>query len=120
MKIACIQLSSGENYQNNFLITTVTLTSFEELQKKYGTNKNVYHQFMPYDFVFLINSFFKNWKPDIATFVDSEIWPNFILKVKSLNIPLILLNARITKKSFNRWRMLGKTSDKIFKSLSLS
>ena len=107
-----------ENHQNNFLITTVTLTSFEEFQKKYGTNKNVYHQFMPYDFVFLINSFFKNWKPDIATFVDSEIWPNFILKVKSLNIPLILLNARITKKSFNRWRMFGKSSDKIFKSFS--
>ena len=107
-----------ENYQNNFLITTVTLTSFEEYQKKYGSNKNVYHQFMPYDFVFLINNFFKNWKPNIATFVDSEIWPNFILKVKSLNIPLILLNARITKKSFNRWRMFEKTSEKIFKSFS--
>ena len=63
---------------------------------------------MPYDFKFLINNFFKNWKPDIATFVDSEIWPNFILKIKSLNIPLILLNARITKKSFNRWRMFKK------------
>ena len=93
--------------------------SLDGLEKKYGTNKNVYHQFMPYDFVLLINNFFKNWKPDIATFVDSEIWPNFILKVKSLNIPLILLNARITKKSFNRWKMFRKTSNKIFKSFNI-
>ena len=42
---------------------------------------------------FLINNFFKNWKPDIATFVDSEIWPNFIFKIKRKNIPLILIKC---------------------------
>ena len=108
-----------QNVKNNFLITTVTLTSFNELEKKYGSNNRVVHQFLPYDFKFLINNFFKNWRPDIASFVDSEIWPNFIFKIKEEKIPLILLNARITKKSFLRWKKVGTLSNKIFGSFSL-
>ena len=108
-----------QNIKNNFLITTVTLSSFNELKKKYGSNNRVYHQFLPYDFKFLINNFFKNWRPDIISFVDSEIWPNFISKINKEKIPFILLNARITKKSFLRWNILGKLSDEIFKSFSL-
>ena len=108
-----------QNIKNNFLITTVTLSSFKELEKKYGSNNRVYHQFLPYDFKFLINDFFKNWRPNIVSFVDSEIWPNFILKIKEEKLPFILLNARITKKSFIRWNILGKLSNKIFESFSL-
>jgi len=108
-----------QNIKNNFLITTVTLSSFSELKKKYGSNNRVMHQFLPYDFKFLINNFFKNWRPDIVSFVDSEIWPNFILKIKEEKIPLILLNARITKKSFLRWRTVKTLSNKIFGSFSL-
>tara|TARA_B100001250_G_C19789936_1_gene785984 strand:+ start:682 stop:1947 length:1266 start_codon:yes stop_codon:yes gene_type:complete len=108
-----------QNTKNNFLITTVTLSSFKELEKKYGSNNRVYHQFLPYDFKFLINDFFKNWRPNIVSFVDSEIWPNFILKIKEEKLPFILLNARITKKSFLRWNILGKLSNKIFESFSL-
>ena len=108
-----------KNEKNNFLITTVTLSSYNELKKKYGTNKRVYHQFLPYDFKFLINNFFKNWRPNIVSFVDSEIWPNFIFKINQEKIPFVLLNARITKKSFIRWNILGKLSNEIFKSFSL-
>ena len=108
-----------QNIKNNFLITTVTLSSFNELEKKYGSNNRIIHQFLPYDFKFLVNNFFKNWKPDIASFVDSEIWPNFILKIKEEEIPLILLNARITKKSFLRWKTVKTLSNKIFGSFSL-
>jgi len=108
-----------KNIKNNFLITTVTLSSFNELKKKYGSNNRVFHQFLPYDFKFLINNFFKNWRPDIVSFVDSEIWPNFILKIKEEKIPFILLNARITKKSFLRWILVKQFSKKIFDSFSL-
>ena len=108
-----------QNTKNNFLITTVTLSSFKELNKKYGSNNRVYHQFLPYDFNLLINSFFENWKPDIVSFVDSEIWPNFIFKIKEKKIPFVLLNARITKKSFLRWNFFRTLSSEIFKSFSL-
>lgn len=107
-----------QNPKNNFLITTITLSSYNEFERRFNSNKRVFHQFMPYDFDFLIDNFFKNWRPDIATFVDSEIWPNFILKIKRQNIPLVLLNARLTKKSFQRWKFFGKSSKKIFESFS--
>ena len=107
-----------QNPKNNFLVTTVTLSSYNEFERRFNSNKRVFHQFMPYDFDFLIDNFFKNWHPDIATFVDSEIWPNFILKIKRQNIPLILLNARLTKKSFQRWKFFGKSTKKIFECFS--
>ena len=108
-----------KNPNCNVLITTVTLSSFYEFERKYNSNKRVFHQFMPYDFKFLINNFLKNWQPDLISFVDSEIWPNFILKLKQKKIPLILLNARISKKSFLRWRVFQNSSEKIFNSFSL-
>ena len=108
-----------KNEKNKFLVTTVTLSSYNELKKKYGNNKRVYHQFLPYDLNFLINNFFKNWRPDIVSFVDSEIWPNFISRISKEKIPFILLNARITKKSFLRWRLFKNFSNEIFKSFSL-
>ena len=89
-----------KNSKYNFLITTVTLSSFNELKKIYENNNRVFHQFLPYDSKSLIDNFFNNWKPDLVSFVDSEVWPNFFLKIKSKNLPFILLNARITKKKF--------------------
>ncbi len=103
----------------NFLITTVTLSSFNQLEKKFKKNERVFHQFLPYDLKILVNSFFKNWKPDIVSFVDSEIWPNFILKIKEKKLPFVLLNGRITKKTFVRWSMVKKFALEIFKSFSL-
>ena len=113
-----IEFYLKQNPRNNFLITTVTLSSYNEYKKLFDSNNRVYHQFMPFDLKFLINNFFKNWQPDFVSFVDSEIWPNFIMKIKKNRIPLILLNARITQKSFLRWNAFNKTSKKIFNSFS--
>ena len=109
-----VEYYTRQSPNNFFLITTVTLTSYNEFERRFNSNKRVFHQFLPYDNNFLIENFFKNWRPNIVSFVDSEIWPNFILKIKKENIPLILLNARITKKSFLRWKALGESARKIF------
>ena len=109
-----VEYYTRQSPNNFFLITTVTLTSYNEFERRFNSNKRVFHQFLPYDYNFLIENFFKNWRPNIVSFVDSEIWPNFILKIKKENIPLILLNARITKKSFLRWKALGESARKIF------
>ncbi len=113
-----------ENYlkkdqKNNFLITTVTLSSYNEFKKKFKGNHRVFHQFLPYDLNLLVNYFLKSWKPDIASFVDSEIWPNFIFSIEKKKIPLVLLNARITKKTLNRWLYFKKFSKTIFKIFSV-
>ena len=108
-----------ENKKYNFLITTVTLSSYSEFKKKFGKNHRVFHQFLPYDLNFLVNNFLRSWKPNIASFIDSEIWPNFIFSIKKKNIPLVLLNARITKKTFKRWLFLKKFSEALFGSFSI-
>ncbi len=104
----------------NFLITTVTVSSYSLFKKKYGSNNRVHHQFLPYDSNILVENFLKNWKPNIVSFVDSEIWPNFFLKIRKKNLPLILLNARLTKKTFKRWKIVRSFASEIFGSIKLS
>ena len=75
---------------------------------------------MPFDVNYLIDSFLNSWKPEKIFLVDSEIWPNLILKIKEKKIPLALINARLTRRSFNRWSMFNKTAKKIFAVFNLS
>jgi len=110
-------LKKNEKY--NFLITTVTMSSYNEFKKKFGENHRVFHQFLPYDLNLLVNNFLKSWKPNVVSFVDSEIWPNFIFSIKKKNIPLVLLNARITKKTFERWLLFKKFSKILFGHFSI-
>ena len=108
-----------ENKKYNFLITTVTLSSYNEFEKRFGKNHRVFHQFLPYDLNFFAKNFLKSWKPDIVSFVDSEIWPNFIFNIKKKNIPLVFLNARITNKTFKRWMFFKKFSKILFGHFSI-
>ena len=71
------------------------------------------------DIPIFTDRFLKHWKPNLAVFVDSEIWPNLILQINKKNIPLVLMNARITKKTFNRWNFLTKFSKNIFGKFDL-
>ena len=77
------------------------------------------HQFLPLDIPILTNKFLKHWQPNLSIFIDSEILPNLILNIKKKNIPLLLLNARITKKSFERWNIAINFSKKIFEKFDL-
>ena len=100
------------------LITSSTTSSSHILSKfKF---KKVIHQFYPFDLNFLTKYFINHWKPKLAIFVDSEIWPNMFNNLHKKNIPLILLNARITKKSFNRWKFFPNFSKKIFEKITLA
>jgi len=110
----------NNNHKNiNFLITTVTLSSALLLDKKIKKNKNIFHRFFPLDLNNLADSFLNNWKPNIACFVDSEIWPNFLFKIKEKKIPLLLINARLTKKSFTRWKIISNFAKKVFNNFDL-
>ncbi len=102
-----------------FLITTVTLSSANLFKRELNDERNVIHRFFPVDKINLIKSFLDGWSPSLVVFIDSEIWPNFLLEIKSRNIPLILLNGRITKKTFFRWNIFPKTAKKIFHSFEL-
>ena len=109
--------NNGKNLE--FLVTTVTLSSAELLEKKILNYENVAHRFFPLDTEFLVNSFLNNWQPNLICFIDSEIWPNFLFKIKKNKIPLVLLNARITKKTLNRWKVFSKFAEKVFDNFDL-
>ena len=85
---------------NKILLTSLTLSSGKILEKKYDQNLKVTHQFLPLDISILTNKFLEHWKPNLSIFIDSEIWPNLIFQINEKKIPLLLVNARITKKTF--------------------
>ena len=104
---------------NRILITSITLSSGKILEKRFNNNPKINHQFLPLDIISLINKFLNHWKPNLSIFIDSEIWPNLILKISEKKIPLLLVNARITKKSFDRWKLVMGSAKKIFRKFDL-
>jgi len=108
-----------ENKIKKILITTITLSSAEVLQKRINQNKKIIHQFLPLDVPKFVDKFLKHWSPNLSIFIDSEIWPNLIFQIKEKNIPLLLVNGRITKKTFFKWRLLKKSSKKVFEKFDL-
>ena len=68
--------------------------------------------------MFFSYKFLNYWKPTIAIFVESEIWPSIFKTLNKKNTPLLLLNARITKKTFNKWNYIKNFSNSVFKNIS--
>ena len=102
----------------NILITSNTFSSSKVL-KKFRLKKTI-HQFLPIDSRILVKKFLSNWKPSVAIFIESEIWPNFINEINRKEIPLILINARMTKKTFLKWNNLKNFSKSIFNKFNLT
>ncbi len=115
--IPLIEKLEKNNSIGKILVTSTTLSSSKVLNK-YKFKKTV-HQFFPVDSIFFNKKFLNYWKPSIAIFIESEIWPNMITSIKKKNIPLILLNARISSKTFNNWRMLNNFSNFLFSQFDL-
>ena len=114
-----IKKLSEKNEKFEFLITTTTLSSSKIAEMELKKLNNVQHRFMPLDVGYLIEKFLVLWNPEKIFLVDSEIWPNLVLKANKFKIPIALLNARLTKKSFKRWFAFLNTSKKIFSIFDL-
>mgnify|MGYP001395658559 FL=1 len=102
---------------NQILITSNTLSSSKIVEKL--NLKKITHQFFPIDTNYLSNVFLNYWRPSLVFFIDSEIWPNTFLNLKKKKIPVGLVNGRITKKTFQRWKMFPDFSEKLFNNFSL-
>ena len=111
-----------EKFEKDKKISQILITSNTLSSSKIISNiklKKIIHQFFPIDVKFISNSFLNYWKPSAAFFIDSEIWPNMILNLKRKQIPIILINGRITRKSFLRWNFFNKFSKSIFEKFDL-
>ena len=102
---------------SQILITSNTLSSSKIISKI--KLKKISHQFFPIDNNLIVKKFINHWKPSMVFFIDSEIWPNMLINLDKEKIPTILLNARITKKSYNRWIKFQNFSELIFSKFNL-
>ena len=110
-----------EKYYMNFqiLVTTTTKSSADYINKFYY-NK-VIHQFIPFDVPIWCSKFLNRWKPSLILWVESDIWPNMLKIIRDKKIKCFYLNARISPRSFNKWKNFKKlysvslsTFDKIY------
>lgn len=82
--------------------------------------KGATHQYAPLDLKPYVNRFLKHWQPSMAIFVESELWPTTMTKLRHRNIPQVLVNARMSTHSYNRWKRFGAVSHALFENISLS
>jgi 3-deoxy-D-manno-octulosonic-acid transferase len=90
------------------LVTSGTVTSAALAAQRLPDG--AMHQFIPVDMPSYAARFLDHWRPDLALFVESDLWPNLIVGCSARKIPMILVNGRISERSFRRWRRLPGAS----------
>jgi 3-deoxy-D-manno-octulosonic-acid transferase len=101
----------------NVLVTTGTVTSAELMGKRLPAF--AFHQFVPVDNPDWVRAFLDHWKPDLALWMESELWPNMLTALKDRGVPLALINARLSDKSFANWSMARGFAAQIIGCFSL-
>lgn len=107
-----MHLLSDNRPDLNQLLTTGTVTS-AQLAEKRMPEKTI-HQYVPVDAPQYVRGFLDHWKPDLAFFTESEIWPNLLLKTGEAGVPLFLLNGTMSRKSFSRWKKRSNMARALF------
>ncbi len=112
-----IDTISKQQADIKFLVTSGTLTSAQLMADRLP--ENAFHQFYPLDYPDWTNSFLNHWKPDLILWMESELWPNMLMQIKNRNIPSILVNARLSKKSYHAWKLFSGSAKKILSTFTL-
>jgi 3-deoxy-D-manno-octulosonic-acid transferase len=112
-----IEAIAAEHPEINLLLTTGTVTSAKLARARLP--EGAVHQYVPLDNQDYVRRFLKHWRPDLAVFVESEIWPNLVLETSTLHIPLVLVNGRMSFRSFRRWRGRPGLSRPLFSAFNL-
>ncbi|MDC0427963.1 3-deoxy-D-manno-octulosonic acid transferase [Candidatus Pelagibacter sp.] len=102
----------------NILLSTSTTSSAKIFNKL--KLKKTSHVYFPLDNNYIVKRFINYWQPKLAIFIDSEIWPNMFKNLYLKDIPIIIMNARITERSFNKWQIFPKFAKKVFGGISLA
>jgi 3-deoxy-D-manno-octulosonic-acid transferase len=87
------------------LFTTFTLTAARMLAEALPARAQ--HQFVPLDVPSWIDRFLDHWRPDAALWIEGELWPNLVSRTAARGVPMALVNARISARSYARWRRAG-------------
>ncbi len=100
--LALVDRLTTERPGTSVLVTTGTVTSAQLMETRLP--KGSFHQFAPMDCPAWVDHFFEHWKPDAALWMESELWPNLLTAIGRHGIPAALINARLSPRSFARWR----------------
>ena len=103
--------------KTKILLTTNTKTSALLAEKI--TDKNIIHQFTPQDNPLIIKKFLNYWKPSLVFWMESEFWPIILDETKKYSIEIILLNGRMSEKSFKNWNYFKFFFKEIISNFSL-
>ncbi len=100
---------------NKFIITTNTPSAKSIISEK----DNLYHQYLPIDWFLCINRFIKNTKPKICILIETELWPNLISSCKKRQIPVLIANARLSKKTMDSPEFIRNIYKKVLSQIDL-
>ncbi|MDE1934886.1 3-deoxy-D-manno-octulosonic acid transferase [Bradyrhizobium sp.] len=89
------------------LVTSGTVTSAAIVAKRFPPD--IIHQYVPYDSPRYVARFLDHWRPSLALFIESDLWPNLILSSAARRLPMVLINGRMSHRSFPRWRRVSGT-----------
>lgn len=98
------------------VLTTGTVTSANFARERLGAD--LLHQYVPLDIKPAVSRFLNHWRPDLAIFAESEIWPMTILELGARRIPQVLINGRMSDRSFKRWQKRMALAESLFENLS--
>ncbi|WP_377292958.1 lipid IV(A) 3-deoxy-D-manno-octulosonic acid transferase [Rhizobium sp. SG2393] len=99
------------------ILTTGTRTSAKVVAERLADT--VIHQYVPVDMKPAVSRFLDYWQPDLAIIAESEIWPMTIMELGARHIPQVLVNGRMSDRTFNRWKKRPAIADAIFENLAL-
>jgi 3-deoxy-D-manno-octulosonic-acid transferase len=112
-----VERLTAERPDAAILVTSGTVTSAELLARRLPTG--VIHQFVPVDTPGSARRFIAHWRPDLAVFVESELWPNLLLAAKGSGTRLALVSAKLSDKSFDGWRARPFAAHLLFSGFDL-
>ena len=99
------------------LVTTGTVTSARLMLERLPPHAR--HQFIPVDRVSYVRRFLEHWKPDLALWMESEFWPNLVIETRASAVPMVVLNGRMSERSFTGWRKSRSMIQRILSSFRL-
>ena len=119
MSIVPVIRKLEKNKKINSILLSTSTTSSAKIFNKLKLKKTS-HIYFPLDNNFIVKRFINYWQPELAIFIDSEIWPNMFNNLHIKNIPIIIMNARITKRSFNKWQIFPNFANQVFGKITLA
>lgn len=113
-----VQKLINSNQNLTVMVTSGTVTSADLMNKRLP--KGAFHHYLPVDFPWATKRFVRHWQPDLVLWFESDFWPNMLSSIRRQNIPLVLLNGRISDKSFARWQKFSGMIQSIQNLFTLS